>query len=916
MHGAALLLIGLAAAGATEYSRSLGSAKLDAPTLDAEGYGEKKALKREERGLRITLAPGEKETGWKTPQALRIGGDFTIVANLVLGKIPKPAQEDGAAVGLAIAFQNVDQPNATLVRLVEPNGSDVYRSIEHAANNPAQPQMAMAMPMRVAVVRPGMPRAAPAKPPRPTFPASGETVRLEIRREGNVIRYQVVDGKTDRPRYLGQAALGTNDVAGVKLFAANRNGAEALSVLLRDLTIRADRISGLGTVVHTVFGEVVYADPTAIEKATLVVGGQPRTPPTAKQPAGSRPAPAARAAETKPAETKPAAPAETKPALPATVEVEAVPAPPVVALPAPPGGAVGLPPGVVVIANVQPAPASAQPGASPAAAAARSKQPRVKIPLDEVESIRFERTPALTGRFVGQPEVDFTMPGLSARKDEPAPQAEARTKAAATDDLLAPPPGTTAAAVTKVARVEPKPNGIRDVHLALSGLRKVAIKQVTVNGQTDKGSTAWRLDTANSQDWPLVVRRAGTEPWADLFLEPPPGDSHRKTYNVAVNYQDGQTANTAINVGDRHTDPKLAVGKDGPGSPPPDVWVYLTGQEKLFGKLESLGEETLRLLTPWEDHVDVPLARVVGIHVGLSNRKESPESFAKRLTSRGAEDLLLAQTKNGEVVAIPGIVEGTEGSRLRFLYQEKTRTLPLELVEGLVMAARPESKAVETLISTFSLSGGIVVSGRWKDLDTAVWKVETGWGPTLKLPAAEVQEVRFRGGQMTYLSDLPPSQVEETPFFGRRLSWRPDVNLLGDPLKMSGQTFERGLAVHSRCVLTYDLDGRYATFETLLGFDDAARGKGRVECRVLADGKELYANPDLRADGPPVQLALPVAGVEQLRLLVDFGRGQDTGDRVIWANARLYRRPPPGLSMAPGGPSSPGPSTSKPRSGK
>ena len=100
------------------------------------------------------------------------------------------------------------------------------------------------------------------------------------------------------------------------------------------------------------------------------------------------------------------------------------------------------------------------------------------------------------------------------------------------------------------------------------------------------------------------------------------------------------------------------------------------------------------------------------------------------------------------------------------------------------------------------------------------------------------------------------------------------------------------MAVHSRCILTYDLNGKYSTFETLVGFDEASRGQGRVDCRVFADGKELYANPDLRASEPLVKLSLPVAGAEQLRLLVDFGRGQDTGDRVIWANARLYRKTP------------------------
>jgi hypothetical protein len=143
---------------------------------------------------------------------------------------------------------------------------------------------------------------------------------------------------------------------------------------------------------------------------------------------------------------------------------------------------------------------------------------------------------------------------------------------------------------------------------------------------------------------------------------------------------------------------------------------------------------------------------------------------------------------------------------------------------------------------------------------------------------------------MAYLSDLQPTKVEETPYFGRRSPYRRDVALDGSPLKLGDQPIEKGLAVHSRSALTYDLDRRYTTFEALVGFDASGGKKGRVECRVFADGKELYANPDLRADAPPVHLSLPVAGADQLRLVVDFGPDDDTGDRVIWGNARLYRR--------------------------
>jgi hypothetical protein len=209
------------------------------------------------------------------------------------------------------------------------------------------------------------------------------------------------------------------------------------------------------------------------------------------------------------------------------------------------------------------------------------------------------------------------------------------------------------------------------------------------------------------------------------------------------------------------------------------------------------------------------------------------------------------------------------------------------------MAARPDPRGPDDLRCRVSLLGGLAASGILKDLDSQSWTLETPWGQTLGIPAGEIEEVRFRGGAMTHLCDLEPIKVEETSFFGRAMPWRRDVGLLGESLSMGNQKYEHGIAVHSRCYLTYDLGGHYGRFQAVLGFDDAVKGRGRVDCRVLADGKELYAKKDLRSDEPPVALSLPLAGVGQLRLDVDFGGGQDTGDRVIWANPRLFRAPVP-----------------------
>ena len=433
---------------------------------------------------------------------------------------------------------------------------------------------------------------------------------------------------------------------------------------------------------------------------------------------------------------------------------------------APAGGQVVVMPAPVAPATAPtPTPAMAaapkadKPPASPPATPAKPPEPKARIPLEEVESIHFERSPGMTARFVGQPNLDFTMPGLSykpeaatkddfpddvfapdpkdpkyladkkaAEKAEPKkeePKKAEPKKAEEQDDVNAPPPGTTAAA--KIARLNPKKNGVRDLNLALYNLRPSPIKQVTVTCQTDKGPTSWRLDTSDSEDWPIVVRRSGTESSADLFLEPPPGDCFEKDFTINLTYEDNQNANATAKA-DAHTKSDLAVDPKAPAIPPLFVRVHLAGDDVLTGTFEGIAKDALLVTTPWKDKLAIPLTRVVGVHFAQLDRKESPASFARRLKARGSEDLLLAQTKSGEVVAIAGVVEGTEDDRMHFRYQGKSRTLPLELVEGLVLAARTESDPADQVRSTFLLPDGMVVSGRWKDLDTSVWKVELGVG--------------------------------------------------------------------------------------------------------------------------------------------------------------------------------------------
>ena len=154
------------------------------------------------------------------------------------------------------------------------------------------------------------------------------------------------------------------------------------------------------------------------------------------------------------------------------------------------------------------------------------------------------------------------------------------------------------------------------------------------------------------------------------------------------------------------------------------------------------------------------------------------------------------------------------------------------------MAARPDPAPTGRASGPRSPSPAASPSGPWKALEASTWKVDP-LGPGGEPAGRRRPDVRFRGGRVTYLSDLQPSKVEEIPFFGRKFPWRRDVNLLGEPLKMGGRPYR----TRHRCALAVGPDLRpQRPVRHLRGSGRLRRllaGQGRVDCRVFADDKEI-----------------------------------------------------------------------------
>ncbi|MGH7137706.1 MAG: NPCBM/NEW2 domain-containing protein, partial [Pirellulales bacterium] len=399
--------------------------------------------------------------------------------------------------------------------------------------------------------------------------------------------------------------------------------------------------------------------------------------------------------------------------------------------------------------------------------------------------------------------------------------------------------------------------------------------------------------TARTPNWKLALERSGTAATADIYVEPINQDCFDREIEITVTYDDGATAKTSCKA-TTHTDHQLKVGAAAAAAPatesqgPPNVVIYGRDKSVLRGELLSLDDETVAVKTAWAAEVKLPLADVRGIAVSSVGAVADRQKFDHRLGNPTAEDTAFVLGREKDVSEIVGAAHGAAEGKLRFTFEGEDRSINLARLVGLVYAKSPRKSSEAKPYQVAHLLSGDLLAGNWMSADENQLEFETTAGK-LVLPRAGVASVSFRNGKVTFLSDLDPASVEETPYFGRLMSYRRDQSLSGGPLKLKGKTYAKGLAVHSRCVLSYALDGEYTTLKATLGFDESAQGRGRVACRVLGDGRELFAEPDLAATAEPVNIEISLAGVKELSLEVDYGEGEDTLDRVIWANVRLFR---------------------------
>jgi hypothetical protein len=267
-------------------------------------------------------------------------------------------------------------------------------------------------------------------------------------------------------------------------------------------------------------------------------------------------------------------------------------------------------------------------------------------------------------------------------------------------------------------------------------------------------------------------------------------------------------------------------------------------------------------------------------------------AFDAILAEPPTQDAIRLQSKEDATInAFEGVIQGANeaGNQLLFRAKEldKVSSINIARLRGMYFS-RTNTGPGPTAIARVHDSFGDVFVATAFAMMPAGCEVTTQAGFKITLPQVTVQKFDLTLGKLAYLSDMEPARVEESPILADLYHFRRDKNLEGGPLSIGRKVYSKGLALHSKTVLEYDVAG-YSTFRCVLGLDDAMSGSGHAVVKIEGDGKELLATGVSSRDNKPQDVSLSIKGVQKLRIIVDYGEDLDLGDHVDLADARIIK---------------------------
>ena len=270
--------------------------------------------------------------------------------------------------------------------------------------------------------------------------------------------------------------------------------------------------------------------------------------------------------------------------------------------------------------------------------------------------------------------------------------------------------------------------------------------------------------------------------------------------------------------------------------------------------------------------------------------------------------------RNQEFNAIEGIVKGLNPKSVQFAIEEQSADVPIEKLSAITFFKAGKDDFSDPL-ATCVLSDKSRIKLRGFELTPKQVALTTLTGEKFNVDFNKVVSLEFNATTAVSLTNLAPSTNDWEPLLAgqaiveklRQLRLaRINQSFSGQPLSLEvprpaaevevGKTrtvkrvYDSGIAVQGGGRLAWRLDGDYQSLSGLIGFAPQASEFGRVEVRILVDGKERYAQELAKNDmTEPQSFDIDLVDGQRMIIEIDYADGRSIGDVIHLVNLTLQK---------------------------
>ena len=354
--------------------------------------------------------------------------------------------------------------------------------------------------------------------------------------------------------------------------------------------------------------------------------------------------------------------------------------------------------------------------------------------------------------------------------------------------------------------------------------------------------------------------------------------------------------------------PSAAPSKE---ASPASVWIELIDGTTLLGAKYQVTKGVAQVTLVTGEQVDIPTRSLQSVRLqshdtALAKTSQLARQWQEILSAKHGGDVLVVRKLRGgddetmqaaSLDLLEGLLGDATDEKVHFTFEDQAIPVDRVKVEG-VLYFHPTGRELPPPVCRVADAAGSTWNVKSLTLaDNNVQLVSTS-GVKFDLPLARLQTLDYSLGKIVFLSDLEPETAEWSNAFGpsaaiasltKLFAPRRNTGFAGQPLVVAGQSYDKGLAIHSRTLLEYRLQGKFNKFFALAAIDNAVRPAGNVRLVISLDGKPLGEHTITGKDAEATNLQYDIRDGRKLSILVDFGDGLDVADRLHLVNARVTK---------------------------